>query len=627
MDGRRAEQLFGFEARTRLARRDRADGRLVPLGAHVASVGTLAPLSPPPAGASRTLDGLLEHPRAVLGALFAGAARRRRSCSPPRFRTTAGSGSTTATRSGSRPRAGCSGTSSFRRPSSATCGRSSSPRSCGSRADVRPGDAARSWRSTSSCWRRSRSLCVYGIAERIGGRLLGYWASLLWVVAPFASIPLFVDRYQERWTENFLPQALGLTSLSDFPSMVVVLAAALFIVRSLDAGRVAEAALAGLLLGAAGAMKPPNLLLGAGRGARVPGRASLAGGDRLRRGGRPEPARARPLEGARPRRASGALDRGGCESQPVRGCSRSTSTATSSSTSTTGACRWISSASSSGARGLPSGRRSPALLAVLRVRRAPDRGAARRLAGRVPRREGLLHPRGHPGEHLLAAPHARLAGVPDPLRVDPAARADPRPPTRRPPSAGFRRVRSPGVGSSVAAVLTVAIPAAAIAASSPSTRPERAVFQDDVGNYIMTPIAEDVTLRSSPTADAGVDQLDVGRAVARQTSSTASTGTTVAGRSSARTPTGRSPSYCFIRSLPIATTRDTHVPRSRRAARRLVSRRAWGRTGSTTRRRATCSRSAGPRDSVAHPDTRSSSSAIRCASSTFSSVSFDSTVE
>ena len=26
-------------------------------------------------------------------------------------------------------------------------------------------------------------LCVYGIATRIGGRLLGYWASFLWVAA------------------------------------------------------------------------------------------------------------------------------------------------------------------------------------------------------------------------------------------------------------------------------------------------------------------------------------------------------------------------------------------------------------------------------------------------------------
>src|SRR3970282_2323649 len=93
-------------------------------------------------------------------------------------------------------------------------------------------------------------LCVYGIASRIGGRLLGYWASLLWVLAPFASIPLFVDRYQERWSEQFLPQALGLTAMADFPSMVIVLAAALFVVRALSPGRVADAGLAGRLIGA-----------------------------------------------------------------------------------------------------------------------------------------------------------------------------------------------------------------------------------------------------------------------------------------------------------------------------------------------------------------------------------------
>lgn len=107
-------------------------------------------------------------------------------------------------------------------------------------------------------------LCVYDLATRIGGRLLGYWASLLWVVAPFAAIPLFVDRYHERFAEQFLPQALGLTAMSDYPSMVLCLAAAVFVVRSLDAARMPDAVLAGLLLGAAGAMKPPNLLLGVG---------------------------------------------------------------------------------------------------------------------------------------------------------------------------------------------------------------------------------------------------------------------------------------------------------------------------------------------------------------------------
>lgn len=107
-------------------------------------------------------------------------------------------------------------------------------------------------------------LCVYAIGSRIGGRLLGYWAVLLWALAPFASIPLFVDRYQERWSEQFLPQALGLTGMADFPSMVLALAAAYFVVRSLDPGRLTDALLAGVLLGAAAALKPPNLLVAVG---------------------------------------------------------------------------------------------------------------------------------------------------------------------------------------------------------------------------------------------------------------------------------------------------------------------------------------------------------------------------
>ena len=84
------------------------------------------------------------------------------------------------------------------------------------------------------------------------------------MVAPFAAIPLFVDRYQERWTEQFLPQALGLTAMADFPSMVLVLAGALFVVRSLKPGRVLDAVLAGVLIGAAAGLKPPNLLVAAG---------------------------------------------------------------------------------------------------------------------------------------------------------------------------------------------------------------------------------------------------------------------------------------------------------------------------------------------------------------------------
>jgi hypothetical protein len=107
-------------------------------------------------------------------------------------------------------------------------------------------------------------LSVYGVATSIGGRLLGYWTALLWVIAPFVAIPLFVDRYHEKWVDQFVPQALGITAMPDYASMVLVLASALFVVRSLAPERVWDAALAGLLFGAACGMKPPNVLMAAG---------------------------------------------------------------------------------------------------------------------------------------------------------------------------------------------------------------------------------------------------------------------------------------------------------------------------------------------------------------------------
>ncbi len=397
-------------------------------------------------------------------------------------------------------------------------------------------------------------LCVYGIAERIGGRLLGYWASLLWVVAPFASIPLFVDRYQERWTENFLPQALGLTSLSDFPSMVVVLVAALFVVRSLDAGRVAEAALAGLLLGAAGAMKPPNLLLGAGAvlaylvarrwregivfgAAVVPSLLVLVLWKERGLGELPV------LSLGEARVAAGAgllaldvdryieldLDHWRLQMDQLREFFWSARLA-----------QWAPLAG---------------VLAVLRVRQAPIAALLGGWLAAFPRREGLLHPRGHPGEHLLASPHARLAGVPDPLRVDPVARADFRPPTRRPPPAGFRRSGCLALGGGGGGLDggnpgrcdRSLVPEHPAGARRLPGRRGQLHHDPDRGERDTRGRAH----RRRPARSAGRRE---GRGA--ETSSTASTGTT-ARTCSARTPTGRSPSTASSAPFPIATTRET----------------------------------------------------------------------
>jgi hypothetical protein len=107
-------------------------------------------------------------------------------------------------------------------------------------------------------------LGVYGIAARVGGRSIGYLAAGLWVVAPYASIPLFIPQYHDKYVEQFLPQAFGLTGLGDFPSTVCLIVAAYFTVRALDTGAPAEAALAGLAAGFAIGIKPANALFLAG---------------------------------------------------------------------------------------------------------------------------------------------------------------------------------------------------------------------------------------------------------------------------------------------------------------------------------------------------------------------------
>ena len=101
-------------------------------------------------------------------------------------------------------------------------------------------------------------LCVYGIAKAIAGRRFGYFAAAVWVALPFAAIPLWVERYHDRYVEQTVAQLSGLSALSDFPSLVVLLAAGYLTVRALERGDVLSAVLAGLVFGYAIGIKPAN---------------------------------------------------------------------------------------------------------------------------------------------------------------------------------------------------------------------------------------------------------------------------------------------------------------------------------------------------------------------------------
>jgi hypothetical protein len=105
-------------------------------------------------------------------------------------------------------------------------------------------------------------LALYGIGARIGGRLFGYWTVALWIVLPFVGI-LYTDAgYHQKYTEQLLPQAFGLTALADFPTTVATLVAIYFCVRALwsEHPLLFDGVAAGVAAGAAIAIKPATSL-------------------------------------------------------------------------------------------------------------------------------------------------------------------------------------------------------------------------------------------------------------------------------------------------------------------------------------------------------------------------------
>lgn len=101
-------------------------------------------------------------------------------------------------------------------------------------------------------------LALYGIGRRVGGRVFGYWACAVWIALPFVGILYVNAGYHRIYVEQFLPQALGLTALADFPALVAVLVSSYFCLRTIldERPQAVHALAAGLAAGAAIGMKP-----------------------------------------------------------------------------------------------------------------------------------------------------------------------------------------------------------------------------------------------------------------------------------------------------------------------------------------------------------------------------------
>jgi hypothetical protein len=105
-------------------------------------------------------------------------------------------------------------------------------------------------------------LLLYGIGERIAGRLFGLLVAALWLVVPLLAYRMFRPDYRGlQFLDQFLPGAVGLNALADFPSLVICLAVVYFALRAMDNAGTTDAVLAGALAGFLLAVKPSNALL------------------------------------------------------------------------------------------------------------------------------------------------------------------------------------------------------------------------------------------------------------------------------------------------------------------------------------------------------------------------------
>ena len=99
---------------------------------------------------------------------------------------------------------------------------------------------------------------MYLVGERIAGRLFGVWTAVLWTLMPALAIGLYTTSSRHVILDSFLPTASGLNALSDYPSMVLAIFCAYFVLRSLESNALRDGLLSGLLLGFLVLIKPAN---------------------------------------------------------------------------------------------------------------------------------------------------------------------------------------------------------------------------------------------------------------------------------------------------------------------------------------------------------------------------------
>ena len=100
---------------------------------------------------------------------------------------------------------------------------------------------------------------VWAVGDLLFGRLFAWWATVLWLAAPFLMLRGFRSDYATEFRDLFLaPHWYGLTAMADLPSLVAVLAATWATLRLAESRAPLDAVLSGALTGLAIGIKPAN---------------------------------------------------------------------------------------------------------------------------------------------------------------------------------------------------------------------------------------------------------------------------------------------------------------------------------------------------------------------------------
>ncbi len=99
---------------------------------------------------------------------------------------------------------------------------------------------------------------MYLLGTLMAGRLFGLWSAVAFTTLPLIALLFYNAPYRPTLVDSFLPSAIGLNALSDYPSMVCAIYGGYFLLRAMETNDPRDAVVCGVVLGFLVLLKPGN---------------------------------------------------------------------------------------------------------------------------------------------------------------------------------------------------------------------------------------------------------------------------------------------------------------------------------------------------------------------------------